>query len=456
MKKSNILIIAIIQLIIVACSDKSTEGDEPDLSEELLEVPDWAEATHGNNVSPNYAVVFPQSEVLRIDVQIDETQWATMLSDLQSNISTSNRPGNFSDFDPVWVTSSVIFEGTEWYKVGIRFKGNSSLHSTYRSGINKLSFKLDFDEFEDDYPLIKNQRFFGFKQLNLKNNYDDASMMREKVSSDLFREFGLASSQSAFCELYVDFGEGQQYFGLYTLVEEVDDTVLESQFSDDSGNLYKPDGDAASFAYGTFNEAEMELKTNEDNADYSDVYALYTVINDASRTNELSQWMVQLEEVFDTDIFLKWLAANTVMQNWDTYGVMTHNYYLYNDPTSAKLCWIPWDGNESLQAGKMGGALSLSLAEVGNDWPLIRYIIDVPEYSQNYDRYVREFSESQFAPDRMIALYDSYFQLIKESAYKEEQGYTFLSSSAEFDQAVEYLKSHVQSRQSAVQQFLEH
>ena len=39
-------------------------------------------------------------------------------------------------------------------------------------------------------------------------------------------------------------------------------------------------------------------------------------------------WRANLETVFDTDVFLKYLAVNTVVQNWDTYGRMTHNYYL--------------------------------------------------------------------------------------------------------------------------------
>lgn len=36
-------------------------------------------------------------------------------------------------------------------------------------GDSKLPLKLDFDEFEDDYPEIENQRFYGFKQLSLAN-----------------------------------------------------------------------------------------------------------------------------------------------------------------------------------------------------------------------------------------------------------------------------------------------
>lgn len=460
MKNQLILLVAFIQIFLPACTDQVTDSNELNTSGELLAVPDWTDSSHSNDVAPNYSMVFPQNEVLRIDVKIDAAEWATMINDLQENIGAgTNRgpgggPGSFSDFDPIWVTSSVYFRGVEWYKVGVRFKGNSSLRSTYRAGINKLSFKLDFDQFEDEYPLIKNQRFYGFKQLNLKNNFEDASMMREKVASDLFREFGLVSPEAAFCELYVDHGEGPQYFGLYTLVEEVDDSVLETQFGDDTGNLYKPDGNAASFAMGTFNEEEMDLKNNEENADYSNVYALYTVLHDTKRITSRAEWQAQLEAIFDVKVFLKWLAANTVMQNWDTYGLMTHNYYLYDNPASGKLTWIPWDNNESLQSGKMGGALSLSLDEVSDNWPLIRYLANVPEYKQTYRDNIKSFAESVFTPAAMIFLYENYNQLIKEYAYKEIQGYSFLSNTAQFDQAVDDLKNHVKGRQLAVEQYL--
>ena len=78
---------------------------------------------------------------------------------------------------------------------------------------------MDFDEFEDDYPQIDNQRFYGFKKFSLKNNFDDSSFLREKVAADVFRNSGMAISNSAFYTVYVDHGDGPEYFGLYTLVE---------------------------------------------------------------------------------------------------------------------------------------------------------------------------------------------------------------------------------------------
>ena len=453
----EILVIIVLALSISACRkgdliDDTTLG----LGEEIeIETPDWNDVTHSNSATPDYSVVFNQNEIIRFDIKIDSEHWSVMQSDLASNLGTSGGPGNMtSDFDPVWVPCSFNFNGTEWYKVGIRFKGNSSLMSAYRSGNNKLSFKLDFDEFEDNYPAIKNQRFYGFKQLNLNNNFEDASLIREKVASDLFREFGLVASQTTFCVLYVDNGSGPQYYGVYTIVEEMDDTVLKSQLGDDSGNLYKPDGDAASFAINTYDESEMEKKNNEDLEDYSDVKALYDIINSDLRTSNTALWKVNLSEVFNVDIFLKWLAANTVIQNWDTYGRMTHNFYLYNNPDDNLLCWIPWDNNEALQEGKQGGALSLSMNEVGSNWPLINYLVADDEYRQIYESYLNQFVINVFIPSKMETIYSNYFELLKNYAYAEESGYTFINSSSSFDQAIEALKLHVQERNDAVVSFL--
>ena len=91
--------------------------------------------------------------------------------------------------------------------------------------IQELPFKLDFDEYEDENPAIDNQRFYGFKQLSLSNNTNDATFMRDAVTSDILAEAGLTSAETAFYELFVDYGDGAVSFGLYTMIEVVDDTV---------------------------------------------------------------------------------------------------------------------------------------------------------------------------------------------------------------------------------------
>jgi hypothetical protein len=43
-------------------------------------------------------------------------------------------------------------------------------------------------------------------------------------------EAGLPAAETAFCEVILDYGEGPVTLGLYTVIEVVDDTVVERYF----------------------------------------------------------------------------------------------------------------------------------------------------------------------------------------------------------------------------------
>jgi spore coat protein CotH len=231
--------------------------------------------------------------------------------------------------------------------------------------------------------------------------------------------------------------------------------MIGTQFTG-GGNLYKPNGQAATFAAGSYNINQFYKKTNIETNDYSDVKALYDALNSSLRSTSVETWRAGLESVFDVQHFLKWLAANTVIQNWDTYGKMSHNYYLYNNPATNKLTWIPWDNNEALNAGKQGGALSLGFTEIQNGWPLIRYIANDNIYKQAYKGYLASFIQTVFNIGAFQQKVEQTAQLIRQYAVAEVQGSTFLISPypASFDNAVAALKQHVVTRNQAVTTFL--
>ncbi|WP_409439695.1 CotH kinase family protein [Psychromonas sp. GE-S-Ul-11] len=471
------IVLSLFSLIACTESDDSdsvtaSSTDESDIVySELDNTDDWSEATHEklttDEIIENIDVVFNTSEVQKLRIVIESENWTVMNDDLEELTEELNGSTDFSDLDnPIFVPSEVFYYSeeddtwTEWYKVGVRFKGNSSL---YNAGNSKLPFKLDFDEFEDEYPEIKNQRFYGFKQLNLKNNYDDQSEMHEVVANDIFRDFGLASAHSTFYALYLNVdGSGDEendiYYGLYTLVEEVDDTVIETQYYDnDDGNLYKPEDDAATFASGTYDEDEYGLKTDDDET-YEDIAALYDVINDSSRTSSDDEaWQASLEAVFDVDTFLKWLAANSVMQNWDTYGVMPHNFFLYHNPDTGTFEWIPWDNNEALVDNNR--ALSITMTSVDEDeWPLIGYILDQATYEAQYQTYLETFAKSYFNSDSSSEYnindeFTTFQSLIEDYVASEGNDYTF-TSEEEFEEAVETLIEHTSDRYDSAQRYI--
>ncbi len=356
--------------------------------------------------------------------------------------------------DPIWVPVTVVYAGRTWWYVGMRFKGNSTLWGTWERGSYKLPFKLDFDQFEDAHPEIDDQRFWGFKKIAFANNARDDSYLREKVTGDLFRESGVPSPRRAFYRIYLDIGEGPIYFGLYTGAEVPDEPMFTSQFGEDGGNLYKPDGPGATWQSSfPIDDETFAKKSNEETADWSDVTAARSALH--ASPSDASAWRAELESYFDSAAFMRWLAVNTVLQDWDTYGNSPHNYYLYGDPAAGgRLSWIPWDLNESLTStGGMFPPHALDLATVTEEWPLIRFLADDQEYAQLYWEAVAAFASGVFAENDVRARLEAEHELIAPYVVGEEgeqEPHTVLSSSAAFSTSVDEIMAHVARRHAAV------
>lgn len=413
---------------------------------------DWTVETHSGQATPNYDVVFPDSKVNKFLVTISSDDWADMQSNLVSIFGTNSRPGgDFPDETPEYFPCTIEFEDQEWYNVGIRYKGNSSLQASAQ-GEQKLPFRLDFDQFEDENPEITDQTFYGFPALSMSSNYNDLSFMRENTANMLFTASGVPAPSSAFYEMYVDYGSGPIYFGLYTGVEIVFETMLSKSFGSDSGNCYKPEDAGAQFSSISFDLSDFENKTTGGTGE-EDVQELFDILHNLERTSDEEAWKEKIEAIFDVDGFLKWLAVNTTIQNWDTYGRMSHNFYLYHDPADDLIKWIPWDNNEAFEEGKMGGALAFNFSDLGTGWPLIDLLIDVDEYEEIYKSHILDFIEGPFEASAMATYYDDISNLISASADAESSSYSFLGSFTDFTNAVSTLKSHAVSRNTAAEAF---
>ena len=443
-------------LALVACQDEA--GELADQTE-ILSVPDWTDASHGNDASPAYDIVFPQDKVNTLEITMTNTDWTAIQSNMTALYGAAfgaggSGVGALPSADPDYVSVSVKSNGKEWYKVGFRLKGNSTLRNSWRSGIYKLPFRLNMDRYEDQYPPIKNQRFYGFKELSMSPGANDNSLIREKAGFDIFRAAGIPCAQTAFYKVYIDFGSGLKYCGVYTMVEVVDDTMIKDQFGDDKGNLYKPES-----TFQSFLASQFEKKNNETENNYTDVQATITALNSELRISDPALWRTKLEKTFNADHYLKWLAINTTMLNWDTYGRMAHNYYLYNAPGKG-LMWIPWDNNESMFNRSMNNAptYTISLSTTGSSWPLIRYMMDDPVYSARYKVYMKEFAEQVFTSAKMNELFTRNHTLISPHVIGPdamEQGkYTHLANTAAFTSSLEQLKQHVIAQNTAVAEYL--
>jgi spore coat protein H len=465
------LLIAVLLMTQLACVDKNiSENVDP---ESTAANPDWTKASHSNDVEADYEVVFPQEKVNTLEITLGKTAWEAIKADMVAkNKGTfgvgggtqggggqqgggqlgGGQPGagatpNFGE-EPEYVESTINFNGKKWKTVGFRLKGNSTLGSTWRSGVFKLPFRLNFDQFEDIHPEINDQRLYGFKELSFSAGVKDNSLIREKVTADIFRMAGIPAAQTSFCKVYIDFGEGLKYCGVYTMVEVIDDTMVKKQYGEDAGNIYKPESN-----FTTFSEATFEKKNNKAEANYSDVKGAVTALNASNRTTDASAWRANLEKYMNMDQFVKWLAVNTTLVNWDTYGGMAHNHYLYNHSTQ-KLVWIPWDNNEALTSQER---VKLNLSGVATTWPLIKYVAEDQVYYAKYKTYVKEFNDNVFTTSKMNTLFDNATNMITpfvNGSEKEVAPYSNLTNVSQFTAALPILKTHVATRNTAVNAFV--
>lgn len=318
--------------------------------------------------------------------------------------------------------------------VGVRFKGNSTLLNSWDRGSYKLPLRLRFDKFESESAAARDQRFYGFQSLSFTNNSSDPSFAREMLAGELLREAGTPAARTALVRVMIDHGEGATYFGLYTMVEVPDEPLLDSQLGGSGGNLYKPHGAAARFT--RFDPAAFEKESNEKAADYGDVQRAIAALN-ADRSDPIA-YRSELERHFDVQGFLLWLATNSVMGNWDVYGEIAHNYYLYGAPADqGRLHWIPWDHDLAFSP-QNGPRTSVLHDRVQADWPLIRCLLDDAEYRSDYVAHARTVLDSAFAPDKLETRAAELRGLIEPHVVGpagEQPGYTALQSAADFEDA---------------------
>ncbi|WP_313152616.1 CotH kinase family protein [Lacrimispora sp.] len=110
-----------------------------------------------------------------------------------------------------------------------------------------------------------------------------------------------------------------------------------------------------------------------------------------------------LEQYFDVDEILRYLAAHTVVVNLDSYtSGMAQNYYIYE--RDGKITVLPWDYGLAF-----GGFQSDSASDVVNfpidtpvsgvsmeDRPLINKLLEVPEDKDKYHEYLRQIVDGYF------------------------------------------------------------
>jgi spore coat protein CotH len=265
---------------------------------------------------------------------VDELFDAGTLNDVRLMLHSSDWQKLKDNFqDNTYYPADLTWRGVTVRNVGIRSRGLGS-----RSPI-KPGLRVDFDKYSSG------QRFLDLKSLVLDNLTQDASMMKEVLSMQLFARLGLPAPREAFVRLFVN----NTLVGLYAVVESIDKKFLQRVFGEDGGNLYEYDYTYDyNFEYlgsdlGRYQEL-FDPKTNESSSP-SD---LFGPIEEMVRTaNEASDAMFEsaMAQHLDLGLFARHAAVeNFLAENdgWLGYAGM-NNFYLYRFKNRPQFQVITWD-----------------------------------------------------------------------------------------------------------------
>lgn len=237
--------------------------------------------------------------------------------------------------DNTYYPCDFKWNGQTVRNIGIRSRGTGS-----RSGL-KPGLRVDFDRYTSD------QKFLGLKSFIVRNNTQDASGMRERLSMALFKRLGMVAEREAHARLYIN----NAYVGLFTVVESVDKTFLSKNFNENDGHLYEYSFDNAAssvfnFGYPGSDPAlyvpvPFKAQTLENDPQGEVFERLFWAANKASD----AVWRTSIEEFLDMKKFIRHLAIENFLGEEDgltgDYG--PNNFYIYRFENTLKFTLIPWD-----------------------------------------------------------------------------------------------------------------
>lgn len=316
----------------------------------------------------------------------------------------------------IWVPVDIETDGRVWKDVAIRLKGNASLQTAWTSGTYALPFRINTDKFEDSLPVIKDQRFYGFKKISFFNLQQDTTGIRGPVAGEIFRQFGIPAPISVPVKITLKFGDTTKEVGNYEMLEIPDAPLLNRYFGDDSGNLYKPLSKLNTFA-------DSEWVDEDIPGNRQDAKDLINIINSTQRTSDSAAWHRTLEKAIDVQGFLRWLAASTAIMNWDAYGSLAHNYYLFNDSGTFRFITYDFGWSFDYQMAQMGIVSRTSIWYDGTaggfmnlgPFPLVKNLLADKGYCESYRKYMTEVIAGPASVASFQAKVDKYASWIASS-----------------------------------------
>lgn len=329
--------------------------------------------------NPEYAGrLFDRSRVHTVDLQVENWQEFTASAPKEE-----------------YIPCTAVIDGEEFFRVGLRAKGNNSRRLTEEYGLSRYSLKLEFDHYADG------GNYYGLDKVSLDASFQDNSYMKTWLAYDMMDFMEVPAPLCSYTWVTVNGAP----WGLFLAVEEPEEAFARRNFGEDHGQLYKPD-------YRSLKEenADVALRyVDDDPASYPNIFenakfdALPADQRRVIRALQVLDSGEDLETAVHVDEVIRYFAVQVFVMNWDSYlGRTGHNYFLYEE--DGILSILPWDYNLAFGTYALGMTDPIRDAGV-----LINYPVNTPAPGSVMSR--RPLYHNLMKNNDCFALYQKYLRL---------------------------------------------
>jgi len=268
------------------------------------------------------AELFNDQVLQRIDLYVNTRDWHLLRARyLENEYYPANRKWN----------------GTTVTNVAIRSRGSGSRSAA------KPALRVDFNRY------ATGRTFLGLTAVDLNNAVQDPSNLREALAMKVYRAMGIPAPRAVPAALYVN----NAFFGLYLLVEEIDEAAIARLFGESGGYLFEYKwtfpwqfeylgNDLA--AYAALYEPQTRV-TESAGALYLPVEAMVRTITDAPD----DRFAEAMSEYLEIGAFIRLVAAQAFIGEADgllgNWGV--NNHYLYRASQGNLHRFVVWDASSA-------------------------------------------------------------------------------------------------------------
>ena len=365
-------------------------------------------------VHPANNNAFLQNEVASVYVTMSAVDAQTMVTD-----------SLYSDFPFV---TSVIYSSSAVQdtitNVGIHVRGNTSRDAA------KKSFELSFNSY------VPGRKYRGLEKMKLNGEHNDVSILRSKLSYNILTQCGLPSPRTSYIKLYIN----NEYKGLYIHIEHFDEEYIQKRFlNDNEGNLFKCFYGSDLTYHGTnpaYYQNTYILKTNEAVNDYSGLIHLIEVLYNSANAN----FICDIQEVFDVDSYLRTLAVEILIGQWDGYAFNKNNYFLYERPSDGKFIFMEYDLDNTFGVDWFNVDWSTRniYTWANANRPLYSKLLVVPYFKDRFNFHMQDILTNYFLPSSMQSSLQATQNLIASAALLDDyKGYDYGFSDQDFLDAID-------------------